>query len=66
MTTENERYQARITESSYGSFYALIVYVHNDGEERVIHGYEGRFFKTRANAEKSTARHINRFCKRAV
>jgi hypothetical protein len=51
------RYQARITNNN-GSFFALIVRVDADGEENVIHGYEGRYFKTRKAAERSTAKYI--------
>jgi hypothetical protein len=39
-------YQARITKTADGSFYALIVRIDRDGEENVIHGYKGRHFAT--------------------
>lgn len=55
------RYEARITPQD-GSFYALIVRIDADGEENVIHGYAGRFFKTRKAAEKSTDKHITTKC----
>lgn len=55
------RYQARITHNAEG-FFTLIVRVDYDGEEQVIHGYKSRYFKTRAAAEKSTAKHIEKYC----
>ena len=51
-------YQARITKTADGSFYALIVRIDRDGEENVIHGYKGRHFATLKAAEKSTANHL--------
>lgn len=51
-------YQPRINKEADGYFFALIVRVDSDGDERVIHGYKGRHFKTLAAAERSTARHI--------
>lgn len=51
------KYEARITKQA-DSFYALIVRVDRDGEENVIHGYEGRFFKTMKAAQKSTSNYI--------
>jgi hypothetical protein len=47
-------YQARITKTADGSFYALIVRIDRDGEENVIHGYKGRHFATVKAAQKST------------
>lgn len=52
------KYQAKITNTSDGSFYALIVRVDRDGEESVIHGYKGRHFSTMKAAEKSTSAYI--------
>ena len=54
-------YEARISrDSGYDepSYYALVVRIDADGSEHVVHGYKGRHFKTRAGAEKSTARYI--------
>ena len=51
-------YQARITKTSDGSFYALIVHIDLNGEDNVIHGYKGRHFKTMRDAEKSTALYL--------
>ena len=50
-------YQARITETADGSFYAMVVRV-DDGYVNVIGHYKARHFKTRAAAEKSTAAYI--------
>ena len=47
-------YQARITKTADGSFYALIVRIDRDGEENVIHGYKGRHFANVKAAQKST------------
>lgn len=52
-------YQPRITKTTEG-FYALIVRVDGDGQESVIHGYKGRYFKTQKAAEKSTAAYISK------
>lgn len=38
--------------------YALIVRVDDDKSEHVIHGYKGRYFKTRKAAVKSTDNYI--------
>ena len=54
-------YVARITESKEEGFYALIVRVDSDGEENVIHGYKGRYLKTRKAAEKSTSNYILKY-----
>jgi hypothetical protein len=51
-------YQARITESADGAFYALVVRIDRDGQENVTHGYKGRHFATRKAAEKSAAAYI--------
>ena len=51
-------YQARITETADGSFYAMVVRVDDDGYENVVGHYKARHFKTRAAAEKSTAVYI--------
>lgn len=51
-------YKAGITKNADGSFYAVIVCVEEDGFERVIHGYKGRYFATAKAAEKSTAAYI--------
>lgn len=53
------KYEARITKQD-DSFYALVVRIDRDGEESVIHGYEGRFFKTLKAAQKSTSNYIAR------
>jgi hypothetical protein len=52
------QYQARISATADGSFYALIVRIDADGQENVIYGYKGRHFATRKAAEKSTSAHI--------
>ena len=51
-------YQARITETADGSFYAMVVRVDDDGYVNVVGHYKARHFKTRAAAEKSTATYI--------
>ena len=51
-------YKAWINKEAEGAFFALIVRVDNDGEERVIHGYRGRHFKSLKAAMKSTNNHI--------
>ena len=50
-------YIPKIKEDNNGH-YALIVRVDTDGEESVIHGYKGRYFKTRKAAVKSTDTYI--------
>ena len=50
--------KANITADASGEFYALVVRVEKDGFETVLHGYKGRYFATRAAAEKSTAKYI--------
>ena len=52
-------YQPRISKQD-DSFYAIIVRIDRDGQENVIHGYKGRFFKTRKAAEKSTNNYITK------
>ena len=52
------KHEARITEDADGRFYALIVRIDRDGQENVIHGYTGRHFATRKNAERSTSKYI--------
>jgi hypothetical protein len=54
-------YKSAITENATNEFYALIVRVDRDGEEKVIHGYKGRYFKTRKAAERSTSNYITKF-----
>ena len=54
-------YQARIRHTTEG-FYALVVRVEQDGEERVDNCYRGRHFATMAAAERSTAAYIEREC----
>jgi len=54
------KYEARISKSN-DSFYALIVRIDRDGEESVIHGYNGRHFTTMARAEKSTSAYIAKY-----
>lgn len=56
------KYQAAITPSNDGSFYALVVRVDNDGFENVIAHYKGRYFKTKKAAIKSTSAYIAKFC----
>lgn len=51
-------YIPKITKSAGDSFYALIVRVDYDGEENVIHGYAGRYFKTEKAALRSTERYM--------
>jgi len=51
-------YQPRITKNADGSFYALVVRIDRNGEENVIHGYNGRHFATITAAQKSTAAYI--------
>lgn len=55
------RYQSRITKTGDGDYYALVVRVDSDGSENVVQAYKGRYFKTLAAAEKSTALHIKKF-----
>lgn len=50
-------YIPAITEDKNGH-YALIVRVDEDKSEHVIHGYKGRYFKTRKAAIKSTDKYI--------
>ena len=54
-------YKSAITETGDNQFYVLIVRVDTDGEESVIHGYKGRYMKSRAAAEKSTDNYINKW-----
>lgn len=54
------KYEARITHDGTGKFYALCVRVDKDGEETVLRGYEGRYFKTQKAAEKSTSKYLTR------
>lgn len=51
-------YQARISKTSDGSFYALVVRVDRDGSEHVTHGYKGRHFASLVAAQRSTAKAI--------
>lgn len=53
-------YESRIRENKETGFYALIVRIDRDGEERVIHGYKGRHFKTLKAAQKSTNDYIKK------
>ena len=53
-------YQARITKTAEGGFFALIVRIDRDGEESVIHGYNGRHFATVKAAEKSTSAYLSK------
>lgn len=53
-------YKANIRADGTGDYYAMIVRVDHDGSEQVIHGYKGRYFKTRKAAERSTANHMNK------
>ena len=60
MEQEMTTYRANISQTSDGSFYALVVRIDRDGFEQVIHGYKGRHFATRKAAEKSTANYISK------
>ena len=55
-------YKASIKKNSEGSFHALIVRIDYDGETSVIHGYEGRHFKTEKAAIRSTDKYIAKYC----
>ena len=55
-------YQPRISISREGSIYAMIVRVDSDKSEHVIHGYTGRHFATVKGAERSTNKHIAKYC----
>lgn len=59
MTTQTN-YIPKITKSAGDAFYALIVRVDYDGEENVIHGYTGRYFKTEKAALRSTERYMTK------
>jgi hypothetical protein len=50
-------YAARISKNG-DSFYAMIVMIHRDGSEQVIHGYKGRQFATEKAAIRSTAKYL--------
>lgn len=52
------KHEARITETSEGRFYTVIVRIDRDGQESVIRGYDARSFATRKAAEKSTSDYI--------
>lgn len=52
------KYEAKITKTADGSFYALIVRIDKDGEQNVIHGYKGRHFANMKAAEKSTSAYL--------
>ena len=54
------KHAARITASNGSGFYALIVRIDYDGQESVIHGYPGRHFVSRKNAERSIAAHMKK------
>ena len=59
---KNYKYESKIehTGNSEFPFYALIVCIDlKTGYERVIRGYNGKFFKTLNGAEKSTQKKIN-------
>lgn len=51
-------YKPAVTSTKESGFYALIVRIDNDGESNVIHGYKGRYFKTKKAALKSTQNYI--------
>ena len=55
-------YKPAIKKNNEGSFFAVVVRVESDGEERVIHGYRGRHFKSEKAALKSTNTHISKYC----
>jgi hypothetical protein len=52
------RYQPRVSGTVENGFYTLIVRVDKDGTENVIHGYQGRHFKTRKAGIRSAERYI--------
>jgi len=52
------KYEPRITKDGTGEFFALIVRIDRDGQENVIHGYNGRHFKTLKAAQRSTEKYI--------
>ena len=54
-------YKSAITEHASDEFYALIVRIDRDQSEHVIHGYKGRYFKTRKAAERSTSNHMKKY-----
>ena len=51
------KYAARISKNGDSS-YAVIVMIHGDGFEQVIHGYKGRHFATEKAAIRSTAKYL--------
>ena len=55
--------KAIIIQEGTGEFYAFVVREQKNGEEVVLHGYKGRYFKTRKAAEKSTASYIAKVTK---
>ena len=55
-------YQAFISENKTQGFFALVVRVDRDGQTNAIHGYNGRYFKTRKAAERSCERYIAKHC----
>ena len=61
------RYESRISGKDVdGDFYALIVRVDYDGEETVINGFKGRYFKTRRRAILATTNYIKKFTREGV
>ena len=55
--------KANITPDGTGEFYALVVRKQKNGEEVVLRGYKGRYFKTIEAAEKSTEKYIAKVTK---
>lgn len=56
-TALNVRYGERYSENSNG-IYAKIVFVGNDGSERIIGGFKPRYFKTKIQAEKAVRKYF--------
>lgn len=56
------QYQPRVTGTIEKGFYALVVRIDADGQENVIHGYNGKHFATRAAGIKSAAKYIKNKC----
>ena len=52
------QHESRISQTSDGDYYVLIVRIDRDGQENVIHGYRGRHFATQSAAERSTSKYI--------
>ncbi len=59
--SKDTKYKSVIRKDGTGDFYALIVRVDSDGQENVIHGYKGKYFKTKEAAEKSTREYMTKY-----